>query len=453
MGLEVIPTQTPRGLNAGRGTADGHCMTSSSLSYPEPDSDGKGPGSGELMTASAVLERVAQRFDAAGGLGLMVIDGSFIDAIERKNGHEARRDALNALGRLVQQVAADKLHECDLVMTAEAGRNEIWVAFLNWVDDASILRHEIPSFEKALAQLIHKNAGKAFYPHLRRAPKVEMGFEVCFRNPRFSAETQLYRAVEQAREDVQHNIAQRARERRRRFQEIVLDRNVYSVYEPIVEVDTHVVFAYESLVRGPDDSEFHSPIHLFGAADEYDMLFELDCQSRASGLRGAVDFPQGTKLFLNILPTAFHDPNFRAERLIETLAKCQLLPTDVVFEISEQESIENFSVFKESRDYYRSLGFQFALDDTGSGYAGLEALLEISPDFIKMDRAFVSGVDEDFARQDLLSALLTVAEKMGAKVIGEGLDRPEELEMLSKLGIHYGQGWLFGHPTPLRPRE
>jgi EAL domain-containing protein (putative c-di-GMP-specific phosphodiesterase class I) len=125
----------------------------------------------------------------------------------------------------------------------------------------------------------------------------------------------------------------------------------------------------------------------------------------------------------------------------------------VVFEISEQESIENFSVFKESRDYYRSLGFQFALDDTGSGYAGLEALLEISPDFIKMDRAFVSGVDEDFARQDLLSALLTVAEKMGAKVIGEGLDRPEELEMLGKLGIHYGQGWLFGHPTPLRPRD
>jgi len=125
----------------------------------------------------------------------------------------------------------------------------------------------------------------------------------------------------------------------------------------------------------------------------------------------------------------------------------------VVFEISEQESIENFSAFKEARDYYRSLGFQFALDDTGSGYAGLEALLEISPEYIKMDRAFVSGVDEDPSRQDLLAALLTLAEKMGAKVIGEGLDRIEELEMLGKLGIHFGQGWLFGHPTPLRARD
>ena len=424
-------------------------MTSSSNSYSDPANASGGP----LLNSNVALEVVAQRFDSSGGLGLLVVDASFIDAIERKSGHEESRSALQALGRLVQQVAAEKLNEGDLVMTGESGRNEIWVAFLNGVDDASILRHQIPNFEKTLARVIKKNAGKVFYPHLRSAPDVQMGFEVCIRNPRFGAETQIRRTVEHARQEVQHNIAQRARERRRRFQEIVLDRNVYSVYEPIVEVDTHVVFAYESLVRGPDDSEFHAPVHLFGAAEEYDMVFELDCQSRASGLRGAVDFPEETKLFLNILPTAFHDPNFRAERLIETLEKCQLRPTDVVFEISEQESIENFSVFKESRDYYRSLGFQFALDDTGSGYAGLEALLELEPDFIKMDRAFVSGVDEDSGRQDLLSALLTVAEKMGAKVIGEGLDRLEELVMLKELGIHYGQGWLFGHPTPLRARD
>ena len=95
-------------------------------------------------------------------------------------------------------------------------------------------------------------------------------------------------------------------------------------------------------------------------------------------------------------------------------------------------------------------GFQFALDDTGAGYAGLETLLEIEPEFIKVDRAFVSGIDQDSARQDMLTALLTMAEKTGARVIGEGLDRLEELEMLGELGIHYGQGWLFGHPTPLR---
>lgn len=406
-----------------------------------------------LRRCHDVLEAIGTRFDGCGALGVAVIDGSFLDAIERKSGDAARISALGALGKLVQQVAKQTLRPEDIVMTGEAGCNEIWVALLRESDDSSVVRKDLPQFEGALARLLQRNAGKAFYPHLRRAPRLVMGSEVSIRNPRFSAETQFFRAVERARRDMHLNAELYNRDRRSRFQEMLLDRNIYSVYEPIVEVNSRVVFGYESLVRGPEDTEFHSPIALFGAAEEYDMVFELDCLCRGSGLRGAIDFPEGTKLFLNILPTAFHDPSFRAEHLIKTLEKCQLSPTDVVFEISEQESIENFSVFKEARDYYRTLGFQFALDDVGSGYAGLEALLEISPEYIKMDRAFVSGVDEDAARQDLLSALLTLAEKMGAKVIGEGLDTIEELEMLGKLGIHFGQGWLFGHPTPLRARD
>ncbi len=305
----------------------------------------------------------------------------------------------------------------------------------------------------AIRDKVKQNAGKAFYPFVRGAPRIATGSAVALRNPRFSTETQLYRTVEEARRDAELNRRIQGRKRRRRFQEVLLDRRIYSVYEPIVEVSSRVVFGYESLVRGPEGSEFESPAALFGAAEEQEMVFELDCLCRRSGLQGAVDFPAGTKLFLNILPTAFHDPHFRADRLIQTLEECQLSPTDVVFEISEQESIEDFNTFKEARDYYRSLGFQFALDDTGSGYAGLEALLETSPEFIKMDRAFVSGVDEDPARQDLLATLLTLAEKMGSKVIGEGLDTIEELEMLRELGIHFGQGWLFGHPTPLRARS
>jgi len=67
-----------------------------------------------------------------------------------------------------------------------------------------------------------------------------------------------------------------------------------------------------------------------------------------------------------------------------------------------------------------------------------------------VDRAFVSGIDQDPARQEMLRALKGVAEKTGARIIGEGLDTLEELEMLGELGIHFGQGWLFGKPMPLR---
>jgi EAL domain-containing protein (putative c-di-GMP-specific phosphodiesterase class I) len=279
-----------------------------------------------------------------------------------------------------------------------------------------------------------------------------VGTSVAIRNPKLAADTQLRDLIEEARQDAEWSRRQEGRERRRTFTEMLLDRRVHSVYEPIVDVHTRTVFGYEALARGPENGDLHSPAALFRDAEEYDLVYALDCLCRESGLEGAIDFPAGTKLFLNVLPTTIHDPSFQPDQLVRTLEECQLSPSDVVFEISEQESIENFVHFRELSDQYRRLGFQFALDDTGSGYAGFEELIELQPEFIKIDRSVVSGVDEDPARQDVLSALLQVAEKMGARMIGEGLDTLEELAMLGELGIHFGQGWLFGHPTPLRPR-
>ena len=132
------------------------------------------------------------------------------------------------------------------------------------------------------------------------------------------------------------------------------------------------------------------------------------------------------------------------------LERTGLRPQDVVFEISEQESIADFDSFREIRDEYRSLGFRFALDDTGAGYASLQAVLQLEPEFIKVDRAFVAGLDTDPGKQTMLRAFQDVAQSMGSQIIGEGLDRLEELEMLGELGIAFGQGWLFGKPTPLR---
>ena len=149
-------------------------------------------------------------------------------------------------------------------------------------------------------------------------------------------------------------------------------------------------------------------------------------------------------------PSTIHDPNFRAEALERTLQRCELAPSDVVFEISEQESIANFDIFREVRDYYGKLGFQIALDDVGAGYASLEAVMEIRPEFIKVDRAFCAKIDEDPGRQHLLRALQSLADRIGARIIGEGLDTIEELETLGRIGIHFGQGWLFGKPHRLR---
>jgi EAL domain-containing protein (putative c-di-GMP-specific phosphodiesterase class I) len=232
--------------------------------------------------------------------------------------------------------------------------------------------------------------------------------------------------------------------------ELLIEGRVTSVFEPIVDVQTRTVFGYEALSRGPEGSALHSPMVLFDSAAEHDLVFQLDCLCRRRALEGARDLPGKAKLFLNVRPTTIHDPSFRADALVRTLAACRLRPSDVVFEISEQESIDNFAMFREVRDSYGKLGFQIALDDTGSGYASLESVMELAPEFIKVDRTFVTRIDEDPARQELLRALQSLAQRIGARIIAEGLDTLEELETLGRLGIPFGQGWLFGKPHPLR---
>jgi EAL domain-containing protein (putative c-di-GMP-specific phosphodiesterase class I) len=410
-------------------------------------------GGVQLPGLAESLATIAERFERQGVLGVLLVDAGLLGTVESEFGVEARRRSLAALSSTIVEVGRERLDIDDLVVRGEIGRNEVVVLLFREHRDARFYREELPGFEVALRHALERRGHRVFYPYVRRRAALSTGLSVALRNPKFSAESQLRRALEEARQDAELNERLSSRRRRRQLHEVVLGRRVTSVYEPIVDVHSRTVFGYEALARGPAGTELRSPGTLFSLAEQEDVVFELDCLCRASGLEGAVDLPSGTKLFLNIRPTTIHDPNFRADRLIKTLAQCKLSPSEVVFEISEQESIGSFEVFREIRDYYHGLGFQIALDDVGAGYAGLESLLELSPEFIKVDRAFVSGVDQDPARQDLLSALLTVAKRTGAQVIGEGLDTIEELATLGRLGIPFGQGWLFGHPTPLRASE
>jgi len=406
-----------------------------------------------LPNLSSRLDQFATRFEAAGALGLLAIRTPELTNIERDYGIDAKRSVFARLAEIAQGVAGELLDIDDFVAAGESGLDEILVFVFRELDSARFLREELPGFERAFRRELAARGGRVVYPYGRGEPQVASGIGAAVRNPKLGIETQLRRALDEARNDLDLNVRSEARARRRRMVELILDRRVRSVYEPIVAVESKTVFGYEALARGPQGTDLHSPLAMFRTAEEEGLVFELDCLCRASGLKGAVGLPEGTKLFLNIRPTTIHDPNFRAERLIRTLDECALSPSDVVFEVSEQESIANFEAFKEIRDYYRDLGFQFALDDTGAGYAGLEALVEISPEFVKVDRSFVSGIDQDPVRKTLLAALQDVCSKSNARIIAEGLDTLEELETLGELGIAFGQGWLFGKPTPLRASD
>ena len=400
-----------------------------------------------------MLDSVARSFSEAGALGVLLLDASCLSEVERAYGHEALQSSMAALGALVRDTSQEVLGGDDIVAAGEIGRSEVLVFLARPAGDSSFFERELPALALWIGDRLERQGHRVAYPYLRRIPQLTSGIAMALWNPKLSAASQIRAAVEEARADaaLERRILERGE--RRSLQKLIITGNVRSVYEPIVDAKTLTVFGYEALARGPEGTELAAPLALFALADRENLLFELDCLCRRAALEGAVDFPAGTKLFLNIRPTAIHDPGFQADALTRTLDECGLSPSDVVFEISEQESIENFDVFREARDFYGNLGFQFALDDTGTGYASLQSLVELSPEFIKIDRSLVHGIDQDEPRQALLHAFQTVADRVSARIIGEGLDTLEELDMLKELGIPFGQGWLFGKPTPLRGSE
>jgi len=403
-----------------------------------------------LPPVAELYAEICAEFSRQGALGVLYVDCTALDEVERRYGEDAHTGALAAVAEIIGGTCLDVLGRREFVSRGEAGRGEVLCFIAREPRDVDFHAKGLPALERAVRDRLARNAQRVAYPYLRKLPALPIGRAFVQRNPIVATLSQVRLGIDESRDDARLNAQITRRGRRREFLDVLIHGKLHSVYEPVVDAQSLTVFGYEALVRGAEGSTFASPAELFGVAAEEGLLFELDCQCRRAAVAGAIDFPAGAKLFMNIRPTAIHDPSFQPDALTRTLERCGLSPTDVVFEISEQESIENYDIFREARDNYGKLGFQFALDDTGAGYASLEAVLELAPEFIKVDRAFVRGIDQDSARQNMVRAFQAIARDMNSRIIGEGLDTLEELRTLGQMGIPFGQGWLFGKPAPLR---
>lgn len=405
----------------------------------------------------APLSRLADSTDdiclqlrANGAMGIAMVDAAALEGIERSFGREAHRIVSERLSAVVVEACEGVLAADDLVVAGAVGQDEFFVFFFRARSDDAFYRESLEPIAEQIRQRISEAGNRIVYPYQRTLPGFPVGSAFAIHNPGLTEERQIREAVERARSDAELSARIERRKRSRQFLDVVLAESVETLYEPIVNVTTREVIGYEALTRGPWDSDLYSPDALFSMGEETGLTYELDCLCRRSALRGARGLSPGKLLFLNCLPTSIHDPAFRGDVLKQTLEELRLRPSDVVFEISEKESIDSFEIFREARDYYGELGFQVALDDTGVAYGSLEAVMELSPDFIKADLTLVRGIDTDPPRQELLRALNSVAASIQASVIAEGIETSEELATIQSLGVAYGQGYLFGRPAPLR---
>jgi EAL domain-containing protein (putative c-di-GMP-specific phosphodiesterase class I) len=219
-------------------------------------------------------------------------------------------------------------------------------------------------------------------------------------------------------------------------------------YQPIVKLDNDAihVIGHELLSRGLDENgEIIPPFKMFEAARIRNRTFALDRVCRMQSIRNA-SVVQDKLIFINFIPTAIYVPEHCLSTTFALIQQLNIKPEQVVFEVVETDEVENLEHLKSILNYYRAHGFKYALDDVGVGFNNLEKLAQMEPDIVKLAFEFTNGVSGDPAKQEVAESVLTIAHKMNALALAEGVECEEDLHFLKEMGYDLYQGYYFSKP-------
>lgn len=222
-------------------------------------------------------------------------------------------------------------------------------------------------------------------------------------------------------------------------------RAVCALFQPIVDLNDGLVVAYEALCRPMPNIGFKGADDMFETAGHCEMLWDLEEVARERAIEAAANWPRDVRLFLNVSPEVFSDERFPA--ILEQLAaKAGIAADRIVLEITERAESHFGSRLISNVAAARQLGFSIAVDDAGAGTSGLNRMMQIRPQWVKLDRALVSGIDKDPFKQNLVRFFIHFARMSGVSIVAEGIEHGEELATLIGLGVRFGQGYYLAKP-------
>ena len=213
--------------------------------------------------------------------------------------------------------------------------------------------------------------------------------------------------------------------------------------QPIVEPSAGKITSLEALIRGNDGG---SPEHFFNAIDP-DKMYEVDLQTKAYAFALAEKIGIGDhKIAINLLPMSLVNVPGAVDFLMDNILAHGLLPEQVVIEVTENEMISGFNRFNSAIKQLRAAGIGLAIDDFGSGYAGLSLLTRFQPDKLKIDREIISDIHLSGPKQAIVKSIISCCTDLEIALVAEGIERIEEWCWLESAGIKRFQGFLFSRP-------
>lgn len=253
---------------------------------------------------------------------------------------------------------------------------------------------------------------------------------------RIEATLRRSRFAEQDQEDRDNLIGE--------LKHIMQERLIVPFFQPIVALDTFAPIGFEVLSRPPQKSVLSNPEYLFKIAMASGLYFELEMLCWETGFSKWISFDRKEKVFLNCIPTLVENDGFSAEALLER----GIILSNVVLEITERISIQNYALFFSKVNKLKDVGLKVAVDDVGSGFASLDTIAETKPDYVKIDMSLIRDIDTDTVKQSIVEAIVSFCKKSNMITIAEGVETREELQKLISMGLNAAQGYYLARPEP-----
>lgn len=217
---------------------------------------------------------------------------------------------------------------------------------------------------------------------------------------------------------------------------LIDDEVLQIVFQPILDLRTRKVFAYEALAR-PADGVFGNPLEMFEAAVDAGRVAELGRLHRIQAVRECREWP----LFLNLYPDEFDHPLL--VRPDDPLFRHKY---PVCLEITESVPLKYFEQCQSVLAEVRKKGVMLAIDDLGAGYSNLKYISDLSPDLVKLDRELVANLRGGSRQFRLLQSIVHLCHEMEAQVVAEGVETLVELALVRAAGVDFAQGYLLARP-------
>jgi len=406
-----------------------------------------------LPTLASVQEEVQRRLFDHSQLGILYVTLDGVHALEQQRGFEAVDEVFRVIGRRVSETRGRLIRNEDFVSISSLGNAFLVIlapardhGFVD-EDDLRLVKRRLQ--EQLLDLLDDELESKLLahvdlyvgYSRLGQSPKVR------FKRALLEAIERATRGIQQERSEVQHRLSAE-------LERVISEAQITCVYQPIVSLGDYTVIGYELLARGPLQSELHRPDALFEVARAENRVPELDRLCRMVTARGSATLPAECLRFINMEPIDLFSRSrgdISAQEFID--ATPEELRGQTVMEITENSVIDDFPHMRHVVDRLRDQGFRIAIDDAGAGYSGLQTMVEIEPDFIKLDMSLTRHLERSLVKQKLIGTLRDFCRQADIALVAEGIETQAQLDALVALGITYGQGFLFAHPGspyPLR---